>query len=327
MTTTHKSDNKRALITAPFYEDYLDELKEHFDVTYRPNIESSELCRIIDGYNILIIATYPHIDHKVLTNAHSLELIVRLGIGIDQIDLETCREMGIKVCNTPKSNSLPVVELVFSQLIRVLRRLDRARESLMDGRFRTNLQLGDELCGQKIGVVGAGRIGSKVCHLADFFSMPVTAYDPYLTTDEKDGIKADNWSDSLERLIESSKVVSLHVPLTEETTHMVNYDFLSRMQDNSVLINTSRGKVVNFEDVRRVLIEGKQIQFIFDVFENEPFIPNFVEGQYPNLHLTPHIGANTTSSLQKRSRECLVELNDYLLGLEPHGLIDFEKGY
>lgn len=164
-----KKNQPRILIAAPFYSETLDQLKEKYPLDYYPKADKELLKKIIADYTILIVSTNPAITSDILQYAKNLKIIIRLGIGVDHIDLLYCKEKKIKVCNTPTSNIQPVVELVFSQLIRVLRRIDDANANLFAGNFRSGLKLGEETIGKTIGVIGTGRIGSRICKLAKFF--------------------------------------------------------------------------------------------------------------------------------------------------------------
>lgn len=156
--------------------------------------------------------------------------------------------------------------------------------------------------------------------------MRVISIDPYLTPTRRKQIKTDKWVE-IEQLQEEADIITLHVPLTDETRHMINLEFLQKCCRDLVLINFSRGAVVNYADLFKYLEQGNNARFILDVYENEPFIPRIEAEFQGNFFLTPHIGANTTSSLQNRCFECNLQIEDYLMHKKPHGLIDPDKGY
>ena len=316
------------LITTEFHKNSLATLEKKFDnIKYLPNINDADLLRHISCCSILIAGTKPDLSRNILQYGKKLKLIIRLGIGVDHIDLQFCRTNNIMVCNTPGSNTMPVVELVFSQLIRLLRKVDNAQNNFFNGSFRAKLPQGEELAGKTIGVIGTGRIGSKICALGNFFQMQVLGYDPYISDHKRQNIQAKLWP-SLEDLLNKSDIVTLHVPLTNETKNLVNENFLEFMKPAAVLINTSRGKVVDFNAVIKHCRHNKSKHFIFDVYDEEPFSPaDYNLSILPPSLFTPHIGAYTLNSLEKRSNECLIELSDFFENKKPHGLIDPIKGY
>lgn len=314
------------LIASPFHHDLIITLNDRYNIDYKPVISDSETADIIDNYDSVIVATTPNLSYETLSRTSSLKLIIRMGIGIDHINIKACSEKGIILAITPNSNILPVVELVFSQLITTLRHLNRAAENLYKGNFRSGLITGSELHGKTIGVIGTGRIGSRICALAEFFGMQVLAYDPYIA--DRSNIKAE-FTD-MDTLLSSSDIITIHTPLTDETNGMINSDFLDKMKNKSILINTSRGKVAPLKELIEYSKKEKIEKFILDVYDNEPYKPseNDVELLKTHFVLTPHIGAYTDKSLLNRSEEAIREIDDFFYKkLLPHGIIDLKRGY
>ncbi|MCG8570357.1 MAG: NAD(P)-binding domain-containing protein [Spirochaetes bacterium] len=320
------ADFVKILITAPFHEQTLDKMKNNYQVDYFPELAKSEIEKIIHDYHIFVISTIPEIDQNLLKKARNLQLIIRMGIGVDHIDLDYCLKKHIKVHITPRANILPVVELVMSQLIHIMRRLQPAEEHLRAGQFRKALTPGSVLSGKTIGVIGAGRIGSRICQVARFFEMNVLACDPYLSQTKKNHIPAHQWVD-VNTIIQQADIVTFHVPLTSETHHMVDEVLLGNLKKGGVLINTARGKIIDLKAVEAFMQKRQDIHFIFDVYENEPEIPEFMLNQQENFTLTPHIGAYSIESKQKRSEECLEQIHAYFSGKKVHGRIDLKRGY
>ncbi len=316
----------KLLVASPFHTTLLDQLNSNFLVTYIPNARKIDIDSIIDQYECIIIATKPGLDQTILSKAHQLKMIIRLGIGIDHINIEYCREHNIIVAITPNSNIAPVLELVFSKLVYVLRNFDGATNNLFSGHFRDHLESGNELNSKTIGVIGTGRIGSNICRLASLFGMKVLAYDPYIA----DKYRIQALFVEKDVLISQSDIISIHTPHTIETDNMVDFDFLELMKKDSILINTARGRIAPMKTLIEYSKREKIKNFIIDVYDNEPFIPDnndiFLLKKY--FTLSPHIGAFTEQSLLNRSQEALIQLNDYFNNNKlPHGIIDLLKGY
>ncbi len=315
-----------------FITDFVDEtllveFSKKFNIIYSPIITYQALKSCINDLSILIISTRINIDKELLKNAENLKLIIRMGIGIDHIDLKECEKRGILVCNTPNSNISSVVELVFGQIIRAYRDLDFAGINTLDKKFRKGINLGMELKNKNIGIIGVGRIGSFVAEVAKIFGMKTIGYDPYLSNEEKKKRKIDQWVDNLEVIPELADIVTIHTPLTKETTYFIKEDFLTKMKTNSIFINTARGKIVRLKDLINVAKKGKIKKIILDVFEQEPFIEDIPEELKSYFYLTPHIGAYTEESLTNRTKEAFIQVEDFLNNKLPHGFIDFKKGY
>lgn len=319
------------LIASPFQSDLLAELQKRYQVVYLPEARKEDLKPIIQKFNALIVATKPGLDASVLSNAKRLKIIIRLGIGVDHIDLSFCKKRGIFVAITPNANISPVVELLFSQLIRVLRNLDEAEDSLYSGTFRSRLTLGHELSQKTFGVIGTGRIGSRVIQLAGAFGVKnILAYDPYLTEAEKKNCSPAKYVTLLDDLISNSDIITFHVPLTKETENMVDFSFLNKMKEGAILINTSRGKVMPMNTALNYAKFGKIKQFIIDVYDEEPYLPKNEEKEIMKKYFTlsPHIGAYTEESLYLRSKECIEELAEFFEERRlPHGNVELTKGY
>lgn len=316
----------KILITDDFYLPILDEFPKDCNVDFKPKITYEELKEEIKNYDVLIISTRIKITKELLENSKNLKFIIRLGIGVDHIDLTECKKRKILVSNTPNSNVGSVVELVFGQIIREYRKLEIAHENLFNGNFRKGYPQGKELKNKTIGIIGVGRIGSAIANIAQAFGMKTIGFDPYLSLKKRKKAKIDLWL-PISELLKNSDIVTLHVPSTEETRYLVNSDFLSLMKKDSILINCSRGKVVNFKEV--VDFSKKHIisKFIFDVFEEEPVRLSLEEDIARRFFFSPHIGALTEESLYNRSKEALELLCEFLEEKKIHGKINYKKGY
>lgn len=316
----------KILITDKFYTDLLSEYHLKYTLTHSPDITTEELLDAIHEVNVLIISTRIPITEKILTHAHNLKIIIRMGSGVDHINLLECKKRNIIVCNTPFSNVQSVSEYVFGQILSYYRHFELLNTNVLNGVFKEGIPLGRQLNSKKIGIIGVGRIGSNIANIAKCFGMHILGCDPYLNDAQKLAVPIDKWVTTTE-LLQNSDIVTLHVPLTDETNYMVNTDFLDLMKKDSILINSSRGKVVKLDDVIAYTEKGKIQQFIIDVFENEPFTPELDPSIHPYFRFSPHAAAYTEDSMYNRSKEALIQVDEFVENKKPHGYIDYDRGY
>lgn len=268
--------------------------KAGFEVDERPDITHEELKKIINQYDILIVRGRTKVNREIIENATNLKLIGRVGVGLDTIDVSAAERKGIKVINTPQMSTIAVAELTISFILNLLRGTYHAIESMKKGLWEKKSLYGKELFGKTLGIIGFGRIGKALAERAKAFGMKIIVYDLFLDQESLERIGAMK-AHSLEELLRNSDVVSLHVPLTEGTKHMINANTIALMRDGAYLINTSRGEVVNTKDLLNALKSGKLAGAALDVFENEPPKEPWEKEliQLPNVITTPHIGAQT----------------------------------
>lgn len=217
---------------------------------YTDKAQLLEAVKDVDG----IIIRSDIIDEEVMAAAPNLKVVIRAGAGYDNVDLAAATKRGISVMNTPGQNANAVAELVFGLLLYVERNF-------------FNGTTGHELKNSRLGLFAFGNVAKMVAKIARGFSMPVYAYSPILTHDDlrKEGEYGVISVYSAEELAQNSDILSLHMPLLEETRKCVNYNFLNRMPENGILVNTARKEIVNEEDLIRIMEERPQFKYIADV--------------------------------------------------------------
>lgn len=241
-----------------------------------------------------------------MAQARKLKLIIRGGVGMDNIDLEAAKARGIKAVNTPKASAVAVAELTMALMLALPNRLVEAHNSMKEGKFLKKELKRTELFGKTLGLVGIGNIGHEVALRARAFGMRVLAYDPYVKKSESALLVA-----SLKELLPQADYVSLHVPLTEETKGLINKQTIALMKDGAYLVNTGRGKCVVEEDVAEALRTGKLAGYATDVYSSEPPEATNPLLSAPNTILTPHIGASSRENLLRIGEEVVKILEDY----------------
>jgi D-3-phosphoglycerate dehydrogenase len=241
---------------------------------------------------VLLVRSKTKVTREFLANAPNLKLVIRGGVGLDNVDIEACRERGIDVKNTPRASSVAVAELAFALMLAVPNRLIEAHNSMKEGRWLKKEIKRTELFGKTLGLLGAGLIGTEVARRALAFGMKVVAYDHYIPNHALAELL-----DEPEELYARADYISIHLPLTPETKGMLDRQAFSKMKDGVVLVNTARGKVVVEEDLADALRSGKVAAYGTDVYMGDPPDPKSPLLSAPNVYLTPHIGGSSKENL------------------------------
>lgn len=280
------------------------EVLARFDILYSPALvdDRGELLDAVAHARALIVRDRTQVDAELLTHAPNLSAVGRLGVGLDNIDVDACRARDISVFPATGANDIAVAEYVITAALILVRGVWSATPPMLAGEWPRTALMGGELAGRRLGLIGFGSIARQVARRARALGMHVVASDPYVSADDKAWSLAENAT--AEDVAACSDVVSLHVPLTASTRHLVDADFLLRMRPNGVLINTARGGVVDESALIGALREGRLGGAAIDVFEHEPL--DATRGaafeNVPNLLLTPHIAGVTAESNQRVSR-------------------------
>jgi D-3-phosphoglycerate dehydrogenase len=233
-----------------------------------------------------------------IAGAPKLKLIIRGGVGLDNIDQPAAKARGIEVRNTPAASSVAVAELAFTLMLAVPNRLIEAHNAMKEGRFLKKEIKRTELFGKTLGLVGIGRIAAEVAKRAAAFGMRVMAYDLYVKHSDVAILVP-----SLKELLRQADYISLHVPLSDETRNMINKETIAGMKDGVVLINTGRGKCIVEADLAEALKAGKVAAYATDVWTSDPPDPSSPLLAAPNVIMTPHIGAGSKENLLRIGNE------------------------
>jgi D-3-phosphoglycerate dehydrogenase len=282
------------------------------DVTESPTLPPQELAAIIGEYDAFVGRSATRIDANLLSSARRLRVVGRAGVGTDNIDIPKATALGIAIINAPAGNTVAVAELFFGTLISLVRHLPRAVSSMSSGRWDRSDLLGTELRGRSLGIVGLGRIGAEVATRARAFGMAVSAFDPYVTDERFELLRASRHS-SLQELLRSSDVVTIHTPLTDETRGMIGEAELAMLPDNAIVANLARGGIVEEAALERALASGKLGGAILDVYSKEPLPADSPLRTLPNVLLTPHLGASTAEGQRNVAVDVCAAVRDALL--------------
>ncbi len=292
----------RVLVTDPVDELILRVLRDAgLEVSYRPGLGRGELLQAIQEYDALVVRSRTRVDREVIERAARLKVIARAGVGLDNIDLEAASQRGIRVVNAPAAATQSVAELTIGLLIAAARRLAESMELARRGVWKK--VMGTELYGKTLTVVGFGRIGRRVAEIARAIGMNIVAYDVVPIDEAAARIGAEPVYDLHEALARGD-AVTLHVPLTPKTRHLISWDEFRAMKKGVILVNTSRGAVVDTEALLWALEEGIVGAAALDVLEHEPPLTEAERkvAAHPRVIMTTHIGASTVEA-QRRVAE------------------------
>ncbi len=273
------------------------------DVHYDPMLvdDRAALLEILAEARAIIVRNRTRVDSELLDRAPKLKVVGRLGVGLDNIDLEACQSRNIVVCPATGANDVAVAEYAITAALILLRGAWSASDRMIAGEWpRTDL-MGREISGKRLGLIGFGSIARQVATRAAALGMDVSAFDPYLAADDPawSGVRAATLAD----LATDCDVISVHVPLSNETHHIVGVEFIRGMRAGAILINAARGGVVDESAVIEALREDRLGGAALDVFESEPLggESGAAFAGVSNLLLTPHIAGITEEANQRVS--------------------------
>lgn len=306
---------KSVLITEFMDPAAVSRLSDTYAVHYDPKLvdQRAELLRRCQTIDAIIVRNRTRVDAELLQAAPQLGVVGRLGVGLDNIDLNACKERGIQVFPATGANAQAVAEYVVCALMMLMRGAYHSTEAVSRGAWpRGELSSGREIAGKRLGIVGFGSIGRLVGGLAAALQMEIHAYDPTLAAGDPAWQTGVTRHATLESLAGAVDAITLHVPLLPSTRHLVNTQMLARMKAGAVLVNTSRGGVADERAVCDALRSGHLGGAAFDVFATEP-VPDtdWLQG-VPNLILTPHIGGVTQEANQRVSALIATRVADAL---------------
>jgi D-3-phosphoglycerate dehydrogenase len=283
----------RILVTDTLADSGLDLLRGQADVVldYRPGLAGEELHREIASADAIVTRSGTAVTDELLSHATQLRVVGRAGVGLDNVDVDAATRRGILVINAPTANILSATEHTMAMMLSLCRNVPAADASVRKGEWKRAKFMGTELSGKTLGIIGLGRIGSRVSERARGFGMRIIAYDPYIASFAFERAGAEEVT--LDTLLSESDFVTVHTPLTEETRGMIGAAELAQTKKGVMLVNCARGGIYEEGDLAAALREGRVGGAAIDVYVEEPPKPEHPFLNAPNVILTPHIGANT----------------------------------
>jgi D-3-phosphoglycerate dehydrogenase len=272
---------------------------------------AEEVMAAIADAEALIVRSATKVTEAMLQSSNTLKLVGRAGIGVDNIDLAAASRRGVLVINAPNGNSITTAEHAISLMTSLARNIPQATASMRAGKWEKKKFMGFELFEHTLGVIGFGKIGQHVAKRAIGLGMKVIAHDPYATAETAAEVGAELVD--LDTLYAQADVLTLHLPVTESTRHMVNAAAFAKMKKGMRIVNAARGGIVDEAALCNALDDGTVVGAAFDVFEKEPISPDHPLLGYEQVILTPHLGASTAQAQQKVATEMASGVIDYLV--------------
>ncbi len=300
----------KILVADRIHEDGLEALCEFAEVEVATGLKPADLLEKVGGYDVLVVRSATKVTKEVIDAGKELKIIARAGVGLDNIDIKAAEERGIKVLNSPEAPTIAVAELVLGHMLSFARHFPHADLSTKAGRWEKSQLMGTELRGKTLGIVGTGKIGRAVGYRAKAFLMELLLYDIIKNQEfvERTGARYVD----LKTLFRESDFVTLHVPLISETKHMIGKSELELMKPTAVLINTSRGGIVDEAALVEALKNKKVAGACLDVYGQEPPRDSpLLELQ--NVVLTPHLGASTREAQRDAAMIIAQKIKDVLV--------------
>jgi (S)-sulfolactate dehydrogenase len=293
------------------------DLSTDYSVVYDPGLADrrAEIAELLADAIALIVRNRTRVDAALLDAGPNLKVVGRLGVGLDNIDLDACEARGIPVCPATGANSVSVAEYVIATLLTLLRgETYRSNGPVIAGQWPRTVLVGRDAAGKSLGLVGLGAIAREVATRAAALGMSVLAHDPYLPSGDPAWQLAE--ARALPELLAGADVVTLHVPLSGETRHLIGAAALAAMKPDAILINASRGGVVDEDAVVAALRAGDLGGAALDVFETEPLTAAAAArfAGVPNLILTPHVAGVTVEANRRTGRITVANVRAVLEG-------------
>ena len=279
------------------------------NVVYKGGHSREELLEHIGQANGLIIRSATKVDAEVLARAENLKLVVRAGVGVDNIDIPEASRRGVIVMNAPGGNTISTAEQAIGLMMALARHIPQANASMKSAKWEKNKFKGIELTGKTLGVIGLGRIGKEVVRKARGFGMEVLGYDPFIPEANLAHLEIEILKK--EDLIKRADIITVHTPLTDATRDLINMDNLSDLKEGAFLINCARGGIYNEAALAEGLKSGRLGGVALDVLTVEPPPADFPLLQYDNCILTPHLGASTSDAEAAVATETIDEILEY----------------
>ena len=292
-------ERPRVLVREPIAESGLELLRSRFEVV---EDGESDLSSIIGDFDAIVIRSATRLDAALIERADRLKVIGRAGVGIDNVDVDAATRRGIVVANAPESTAVSAAEHAVALMLALSRNIPQAHAALKDARWERGRFAGIELAGKTLGVLGLGRIGREVARRALALGMRVVAYDPFVALERFRELGVE--PATLDEVYSAADVVTLHLPLTDETRGLIGRDAIARMRDGVRIVNAARGELVDEDALVEALRSGKVAGAALDVFATEPYSGPLLELE--QVVVTPHL-AGSTSEAQDRAGVMIAE--------------------
>ncbi|WAL60685.1 phosphoglycerate dehydrogenase [Thermocoleostomius sinensis] len=311
----------KVLVSDPIDQVGIDILSQVAQVDVKTNLPPEELLQIISDYDALMIRSGTRVTKEVIEAGNQLKIIGRAGVGVDNVDVPTATRRGVLVVNSPEGNTVAAAEHAVAMMLSLSRYIPDANQSVKGGQWDRKSFTGVEVYKKTLGIVGLGKIGSHVASIARAMGMRLLAYDPYLSMERAEQLGCQLVE--LDFLFQEADYITLHMPKTPETYHLINAEALNKMKPTTRIINCARGGIIDEEALVEALKQGKIAGAALDVYEQEPLqAESSLRSLGKQLILTPHLGASTEEAQVNVAIDVAEQIRDVLLGLPARSAVN-----
>lgn len=287
----------KVLVADPISQRGVEELSSGgtLEVVVKTKLPEAEILKIVPEFSALVVRSETKVTAAVLEAATKLKVVGRAGVGVDNVDVDAATKRGVIVMNTPGGNTISTAEHAFSLLVSTARNIPQADASVKAGKWDRKKYQGVELYDKTLGILGMGRIGSEIARRAIAFGMRVVAYDPYLSVSKARSLQVE-LIENIDDLVPLCDFLTMHMPLTDETRHMIDARRLALCKKGIRIVNCARGGLIDEAALGEALQSGQVAAAALDVFEVEPPPAEFALRSLENIVFTPHLGASTAEA-------------------------------
>ncbi|OLP18109.1 phosphoglycerate dehydrogenase [Leptolyngbya sp. 'hensonii'] len=310
----------KVLVSDPIDQVGIDILSQVAQVEIKTGLSPDELIRIIPDYDALMIRSGTRVTQEIIEAGTQLKIIGRAGVGVDNVDVPAATRRGILVVNSPEGNTIAAAEHTLAMMLSLSRHIPHANQSIKAGKWDRKSFIGVEVYKKTLGVIGLGKIGAHVATVARAMGMKLLAYDPFVSVERAEQLGCRLVE--LELLLRESDYITLHLPKTPETLHLINAEALAKMKPTARIINCARGGIIDEAALAEALEKGTIAGAALDVFEAEPLGESALKSLAQEIILTPHLGASTEEAQVNVAIDVAEQIRDVLLGLPARSAVN-----
>ncbi len=310
----------KVLVSDPIDQAGIDILSQVAAVDVKLGLKPEQIVEIIGEYDALMIRSGTRVTKEIIEAGTNLKIIGRAGVGVDNVDVTAATRQGIIVVNSPEGNTIAAAEHALAMMLSLSRYIPDANVSVKKGEWDRKTFVGAEVYKKTLGVVGLGKIGSHVATVARAMGMKLLAYDPFISTERAEELGCQLVD--IDLLLQQSDYITLHIPKTPETTHLINAERLAKMKPGVRIINCARGGTIDEQALANAIKEGKIGGAALDVYEDEPLGDSPLRDLGKNIILTPHLGASTAEAQVNVAIDVAEQIRDVILGLPARSAVN-----
>ena len=310
----------KVLVSDPIDQVGIDILSQVAQVDVKTDLSPDDLIRIIPDYDALMIRSGTRVTQAVIAAGNQLKIIGRAGVGVDNVDVLAATRKGIVVVNSPEGNTIAAAEHTLAMMMAMSRYIPDANQAVKASRWDRKYFTGVEVYKKTLGIVGLGKIGAHVATVARAMGMKLLAYDPFISHERAEQLGCRIVE--MDALLQQADYITLHIPKTAETTHLINAAAIARMKPTARIINCARGGIIDEAALAEALKEGKIAGAALDVYEQEPLGESPLRALGKEMVMTPHLGASTEEAQANVAIDVAEQIRDVLLGLPARSAVN-----